>query len=481
MDYLDSSQGRAVMTGRQRGKSAASHYPTITSMPEARFQIKKAPAAAQRPVTTLLSLRKKSTEKVRASAPQPAEGTHLMPLRPVQSEIGKRVRMPCKMQKSATVLSSLPKQLGPGPHSHTQADTLDGDGHRSQRVADTHGGRFNEKSLPGFDSIADNSMATLSQRLAKESVPELPIGRRKSSCGILPASIQSVQDAIAKVTEAGSQDRRPGRFKNEPTGEPDPRRKIMHQMSCDRHFASVGTRPKLGQPQLSFRSSLQLPPSTQAMASQLLNDHKNDERVGRLLNTYVGGDQRSGTGGLLIRRAVTKKAKQQQLKLALSKRQDKPKEEKVLKSTDNIGRGAITEPTDMFQLEASFGDPRQSSISPDRTSLEKEIENDIDLMQMSNLIDEKVRSDLKGRRKQPRSKFLTALDHSTLLKRDSSGSPSPVGHSSVNLAMNAANEGRLMCIPKCTHTHLLEHIPAAAYATNDYLPKTKKSSRSPRL
>lgn len=177
------------MTGRQRGKSAASHYPKITSMPEARFQIKKAPAAAQRPVTTLLSFRKKSTEYVRASAPQAAEGTHFMPLRPVQSEIGKRVRMPSKMQKSATVLSSLPKRLGPGPHSHTQADTLDGDGHRSQRVADAHGGRFNEKSLPGFDSIADNSMATLSQRLAKESVPELPIGRRKSSSGILPASI----------------------------------------------------------------------------------------------------------------------------------------------------------------------------------------------------------------------------------------------------------------------------------------------------
>ena len=255
----------------------------------------------------------------------------------------------------------------------------------------------------------------------------------------------------------------------------------MHQMSLDRHFASVGTRPKLGQPQLSFRSSLQLPPSAQVMASRLLNDHKNDERVGRLLSTYVGVDKRSGASGLLIRRAVTKKAKQQQLKLALSKRQDKPKEEKVMDSADDLNSGAITEPISMFQLEASFGDPRQSSMSPDRTSLEKEIEKEVELMQMSTLIDEKVRSDFKGRRKQPRSKFLTALDHSAQLNRKSSGSLSPVGNSSVNLAMNAANEGRLMCIPKCTHTGLLEHIPAAAYLTNDYLPKSKKSSRSPRL
>ena len=69
MDYLDSSQGRSMLTSRQRGKSAASHYPTIRSIPETRFQIKKRPAVDQRPGTTLHTFRKKSTENVRASAP----------------------------------------------------------------------------------------------------------------------------------------------------------------------------------------------------------------------------------------------------------------------------------------------------------------------------------------------------------------------------------------------------------------------------
>ena len=65
--------------------------------------------------------------------------------------------------------------------------------------------------------------------------------------------------------------------------------------------------------------------------------------------------------------------------------------------------------------------------------------------------------------------------------RTSASPPRSTSDKPVRLAMIGANEGRLMCIPKCTHSHLLEHIPASAYATNDYAQQTKKSSRSPRL
>ena len=293
-----------------------------------------------------------------------------MAYRPATSEIGKRVRMPSKMQKSETNLSSLPKQIC--PTSHTQADTLDEDGHRSQRVLDNQAGRFNEKSLPGFDSIADNSVATLSQRLAKENVPELAIGRRKSSGQGLPASILSVQDAIVKATERGSQSRRQMRFKYELAVDSDSRRKVVQRKSLDRHFASAGHRQRQSHQQMPSRSSLQLP-SVQVMASALINDHKNDERVGRLLSTYVNVDKRSGgAGGLLIRRSIARKAKQQHLKLALSKKQDqlnRPKlESKPFDLADDDGQGDFVETANQF--EASFGDPRPQRQSPDRVSLD---------------------------------------------------------------------------------------------------------------